>query len=165
MEFSALNKSGYPRLKVFWAFLLCPMVPGFIAGIVKTIAAIAHLAMNPRLIGEAGPELMVMPLLAPFLALLVYLVPFLLFASLIAWMKIERIRRNCTMISLAGAGIATLWVAPFIVAVVRDVDGASYPDYALGLTVLFAAAMTTCWLTAYFFLPHTICLDTDVNRG
>lgn len=35
----------------------------------------------------------------------------------------------------------------------------------LGLIVLFAVAMTTCWLTAYFFLPRTICLDAEVNGG
>jgi hypothetical protein len=145
----------YPRLKVFLAFLLCPLVPGFIASIIKTLATIFHLAMNPRLMGEVvGGELMLMPFLGPLLAEVVFLVPFLLFAMVIALMKVKRTGRSCSVIALSGAALATLWVTPFVLALVSDVNGANFSDEMFGMVVLFVTAMATCWLTARFFLPH-----------
>ncbi|WP_432216916.1 hypothetical protein ACREYJ_16010 [Pseudomonas kribbensis] len=144
----------YPRLKVFLAILLCPLVPGFIASIIKTLATIFHLTMNPRLMGEVvGGELMLMPFLGPLLAEVIFLVPFLVFAMVIALMKIKRTNRACSVIALAGAALAILWVTPFVLAVVSDVKGATFSDEMFGMVVLFVTAMATCWLTARFFLP------------
>ncbi|UQS16683.1 hypothetical protein [Pseudomonas sp. HS6] len=149
-----MNEVKYPRLKVFLAFLLCPLVPGFIASIIKTLATIFHLAMNPRLMGEVvGGELMLMPFLGPVLAEAVFLVPFLLFAMVIALMKVKRTSRACSVIALSGAVLATLWVTPFVLAVLSDVKGASFSEEISGMVVLFVTAMATCWLTARFFLP------------
>ncbi len=157
---------SYPRLKVFLAFLLCPLAPGFIAGLFKTIATVAHLAMNPRLMGEvAGAELMLMPFLGPVLAQVVFLVPFLLFSLVIASMKVKRTSRACSVIALSGAVLATLWVTPFIVAVVRDVESAKFSDEIFGMVVLFVTSMATCWLTARFFLPDPTELETDIRQG
>ncbi len=144
----------YSRLKVFLAFLLCPLVPGFIASIIKTLAMIFHLTMNPRLMGEVvGRELMLMPFLGPLLAEVIFLVPFLVFAMVIALMKVKRTNRACSVIALAGAALAILWVPPFVLAVVSDVKGATFSDEMFGMVVLFVTAMATCWLTARFFLP------------
>ncbi|MBV4458841.1 hypothetical protein KVG96_12845 [Pseudomonas sp. COR58] len=160
-----MHHSNYPRLKVFLAFLLCPLVPGFIAGIVKTVATVAHLAMNPRLIGEVGPELMMMPFLAPVLALLIFIVPFLLFSSAIAGLKVTRTVRACATVALVGACVATLWVVPFVVAVFRDDPRGDGLEYALELAVLFAVSTATCWLTARFFLPEPVSLEVDSGPG
>lgn len=47
-----MTQASYPRGKVFMAFLLCPLIPGFIAGLVNSGLLVAHLATHPRLIGE-----------------------------------------------------------------------------------------------------------------
>ncbi|WP_426204238.1 hypothetical protein [Pseudomonas sp. TWP3-1] len=158
----SMNKAAYPRLKVFLIFLFCPAVPGFIAGIVKTFATIAHIAMNPRLIGEvAGAQLMLMPFLAPVLAVLIFLIPFLFFSAVIALTKVMKTPRACMLIALSGASLATLWVMPFILAVVREHDGAAVSDYAWEIVVLFLTSMATCWLTARLSLPETQTPRTD----
>ncbi|WP_282357011.1 MULTISPECIES: hypothetical protein [Pseudomonas] len=155
-----LSELSYPRLKVFLAFLFCPLVPGFIAGIIKTIATLAHVAMNPRLIGEvAGAQLLLMPFLAPLLAQAIFLLPFLIFSAVIALMKINRTQRNCTVIALSGACLATLWVVPFIYAVLHDAKGADIAEELIGLATLFATAIASCWLTARLFLPDPADLD------
>lgn len=151
------KKTAYPRLKVFLMFLLSPVVPGFIAGLVKTFTTIAHIAMNPRLIGEvAGAQLMLMPFLAPVLAFLIFLIPFLFFSAVIALTKVLKTPRACMLIALSGASLATLWVMPFILAVVLDHDGAAFSDYAGGIAVLFLTSMATCWLTARLSLPEIL---------
>jgi len=156
----------YPRLKIFLAFFLCPLVPGFIGGIVKTLATIAHLAMNPRLMGEVvGGELMLMPFLGPVLAQVVFLVPFLLFPLVIVAMKVKRTNRACSVIALSGASLATLWVIPFVIAMVRDIERARFSDEVFGLVVLFVTALATCWLTARFFLPDPAVVDIDARQS
>lgn len=69
-------------------------------------------------------------------------------------MKVKRTGRSCSVIALSGAALATLWVTPFVLAVVSDVKGATFSDEMFGIFVLFVTAMATCWLTARFFLPH-----------
>lgn len=96
---------------------------------------------------------MLMPFLGPLLAEAVFLLPFLLFAMVIALMKVKRTSRSCSVIALSGAALATLWVTPFVLAAVSDVEDATFSDEMFGMVVLFVTAMATCWLTARFFLP------------
>lgn len=63
----------YPRHKVFLAFFLCPLVLGFIAGIIRTVAVVAELVNNPKLLGSVrGIELLLMPFLTPLFIQLAY---------------------------------------------------------------------------------------------
>jgi uncharacterized membrane protein len=76
---------------------------GLIVGVVKFVALLVHLASNARLMGEVrGTELVLMPIAAPLIAQVVFLLPFLGFAALIALKKIHRTTRNCVVISLTG---------------------------------------------------------------
>ncbi|EJM56742.1 hypothetical protein [Pseudomonas sp. GM48] len=98
-----MSKVSYPRRKVFFAFFFCPLMLGLIVGVVKFVALLVHLASNARLMGEVrGTELVLMPIAAPLIAQVVFLLPFLGFAALIALKKIHRTTRNCVVISLTG---------------------------------------------------------------
>jgi hypothetical protein len=156
-----VSDSAYPRRKVFLAFFLCPFVLGGIAGAIKTFALLAHLVSSPRLLGEVrGGELIMMPFLTPFLAQLVFFVPFFLFALTIALLRIRKTTLSCLLVALAGAGVATGWVLWFVLLVVNDKDikGGGIADYLFDLLLVFLASMVTCWLAARFFLPL---MDSD----
>lgn len=145
----------YPRRKIFLAFFLCPLILGFIAGIIRTVAVLAELVNNPKLLGSVrGAELLLMPFLTPLLIQLAFFLPFLGYALAIALIEVKKTPRNCMVVSLFGSCIATLWVLLFISNVVQNVKGAQYSDYVIELLILFVASMATCWLTAYFFLPE-----------
>ncbi|MBV4458792.1 hypothetical protein KVG96_12595 [Pseudomonas sp. COR58] len=150
-------KARYPRGKVFLAFFLCPMVVGGIAGVIKTVTVFAHLIDTPKLLGEVrGGELLLMPFLAPFLAQLVFCLPFLFFALAIALMRVRKTALNCLLVALAGAGVAAGWMFWFVLLVVRnnDINGGEISDYWLELSVSFLASMASCWLAARTFLPQ-----------
>ncbi|MDI3274835.1 hypothetical protein [Pseudomonas sp. AL03] len=145
----------YPRRKVFLAFFLCPLVLGFIAGIIRTVAVLAELVSNPKLLGSVrGAELLLMPFLTPLLIQLAFFLPFLGYALAIALIKVKKTPRNCMVVSFLGSCIATSWVLLFISNVVQNIKGAQYSDYVVELLILFVASMATCWLTAHFFLPE-----------
>ncbi|MGC5702724.1 hypothetical protein J4P02_21200 [Pseudomonas sp. NFXW11] len=149
-----MSAGGYPRLKVFMAFILCPLVPGLIAGLVQVGLLLAHLASNPRLLGEVrGAEIMLMPLLAPVVAVLVFLLPLFCLALAVALIGVRRSVFSCRALGLIGGVVAISWVMLFIRAVVNDIATASYGDYLPGVVLLFVAATLTCWATARFFLP------------
>ncbi|WP_123723010.1 MULTISPECIES: hypothetical protein [Pseudomonas] len=145
----------YPRRKVFLAFFLCPLVLGFIAGIIRTVAVLAELVSNPKLLGSVrGAELLLMPFLTPLLIQLAFFLPFLGYALAIALIKVNKTPRSCMVVSFLGSCIATSWVLLFISNVVQNIKGAQYSDYIIELLMLFVASMATCWLTAHFFLPE-----------
>jgi hypothetical protein len=151
-----MSEVNYPRRKVFMAFFFCPLVLGAIAGIVKFVALLAHLASTPRLLGEIrGAELLLMPLVAPFIAQVAFFPPFLGFALIIALMRVNRTPRNCVILSMAGGGLATLWAFLFVVAVVRGVKSAQFLDYIFEMLMVFVASTVASWLAARFFLPET----------
>ena len=144
----------YPRRKVFSVFFFCPFVLGVFAGIYKFFTLLAHLVSNPGLLGEVkGVELLVMPIVTPFIAQVVFLPPFLGFALIIAWMRVGRTSRNCVLISLLGGFVAMLWMLLFVVVIVRNVKGAQFSDYFFEMAMIFFASIATCWLAARFFLP------------
>ena len=145
----------YPRRKVFLAFFLCPLVLGFIVGIIRTVAVLAELVSNPKLLGSVrGAELLLMPFLTPLLIQLAFFLPFLGYALAIALIKVNKTPRSCMVVSFLGSCIATSWVLLFISNVVQNIKGAQYSDYIIELLMLFVASMATCWLTAHFFLPE-----------
>ncbi|WP_185752767.1 hypothetical protein [Pseudomonas fluorescens] len=151
-----MSEINYPRRKVFMAFFLCPLVLGFFAGIFKFVALLAHLASTPRLLGEVrGAELLLMPLVAPLIAQVAFFLPFLGFALMVAWLKVNRTPRNCVVLSLAGGCLAMLWALLFVTAVVRGVKSAQFSDYIFEMLMIFIASTATCWLVARFFLPET----------
>lgn len=150
-----MSEKNYPRRKVFMTFFLCPLVLGFLAGIFKFFALLAHLTSTPRLLGEVrGAELLLMPVVAPLIAQVAFFLPFLGFALVVAWLKVSRTPWNCVVLSLAGGCLAILWSLLFITAVVRGVKGAQFTDYILELLLIFIASTATCWLAARFFLPE-----------
>ncbi|HEX4552162.1 hypothetical protein [Pseudomonas sp.] len=160
-----MSKTGYPHRRVFLAFLLCPFVLGFIGGIIKTITLLAHLVNTPKLLGEVrGGELVLMPLLAPFLAQLIFLLPFLILAGAISLLKIRRTTANCSRVALAGASVATGWVFCFVLLVVfdKDIKGGGISDYLMELSVVFFASLATCGFAARLFLPQE---NTDTYRS
>ncbi|RON21742.1 hypothetical protein BK663_27720 [Pseudomonas lini] len=137
------------------AFFLCPLVLGFIAGIIRTVAVLAELVSNPKLLGSVrGAELLLMPFLTPLLIQLAFFLPFLGYALAIALIKVNKTPRSCMVVSFLGSCIATSWVLLFISNVVQNIKGAQYSDYIIELLMLFVASMATCWLTAHFFLPE-----------
>lgn len=145
----------YPRRKVFLAFFLCPLVLGFITVIIRTVAVLAELVSNPKLLGSVrGAELLLMPFLTPLLIQLAFFLPFLGYALAIALIKVKKTPHNCIVVSFLGSCIATSWVLLFISNVVQNIKGAQYSDYVIELLILFVASMATCWLTAHFFLPE-----------
>lgn len=150
-----MSRIIYPRRKVFLAFFLCPLVLGFIAGVIRTVAVLAELVNNPKLLGSVrGAELLLMPFLTPILIQIVFFLPFLGYALAIALIKVKKTSRNCIAVSFFGSCITMLWVLLFISNVVQNIKGAQYSDYVIELLMLFVASMATCWLTAYFFLPE-----------
>ncbi|WOE77378.1 hypothetical protein RZO07_18795 [Pseudomonas protegens] len=150
-----MTEVKYPRLKVFAAFVLCPLVPGFVAGLVNFVLLLAHLTSNPRLLGEVrGGELLLMPVLAPLVTLLLFFLPFFGLALGVALMKVRRSAFSCIALSLIGGSLAMAWALLFIREVVNDIATARYSDYLLGLLLIFLAAAMTCWLTARLFLPQ-----------
>lgn len=149
-----MTPASYPRGKVFLAFLLCPLVPGFIAGLVNSGLMLAHLATHPRLIGEVrGGEILLMPLLTPLVAFLVFLLPMFVLALGVVLLKVRRSAFSCNVLALLGSVMVTGWVLLFIRAVVNGVERARYADYLPGMLLLWLAAAVTCWLTARCFLP------------
>ncbi|EJM86516.1 MULTISPECIES: hypothetical protein [unclassified Pseudomonas] len=145
----------YPRRKVFLAFFLCPLMLGFIAGIIRTVTVLTELVSNPKLLGSVrGAELLLMPFLTPLLIQLAFFLPFLGYALVIVLIKVKKTLRNCMVVSFFGSCVAASWVFLFISNVVQNIKGAQYSDYVVELLVLFAASMATCWLTAHFFLPE-----------
>ncbi|MCO7579456.1 MULTISPECIES: hypothetical protein [Pseudomonas] len=150
-----MTEVKYPRLKVFAVFVLCPLVPGFVAGLVNFVLLLAHLTSNPRLLGEVrGGELLLMPVLAPLVTLLLFFLPFFGLALGVALMKVRRSAFSCIALSLIGGSLAMAWALLFIREVVNDIATARYSDYLLGLLLIFLAAAMTCWLTARLFLPQ-----------
>ena len=149
-----MTQASYPRGKVFMAFLLCPLIPGFIAGLVNSGLLLAHLASHPRLIGEVrGGEILLMPLLTPLLAFLVFLLPLFALALGVVLLKVRRSAFSCNALGLIGSVMMTGWVLLFIRAVVNGVARARYADYLPGMLLLLLTAAVTCWLTARCFLP------------
>lgn len=149
-----MKRSMYPRHKVFIAFFLCPLVLGFIAGVIKFMAVIVHLTSNPRLLGEVrGGELLLMPLMAPLIAQLLFLLPFLGFSLVVSLMRVRRTSRNCVLLALIGGGLSALWALLVLVVVARGVSNLQLSDY-LEILMLFFASAVTCWLAARFFLPE-----------
>ncbi|MBK5530647.1 hypothetical protein JFT86_27315 [Pseudomonas sp. TH06] len=161
-----MSHTEYPRRRVFLAFLLCPFVLGFVGGVIKTITLLAHLVNTPKLLGEVrGGELVLMPFLAPFLAQLIFFLPFLFFATVITLLRVRRTAMSCFLVALSGASIATGWVLCFVLLVVRDTDikGGGVSDYLIELSGVFFASLATCWFAARLFLPrkssHTPSID------
>lgn len=149
-----MTEVRYPRFKVFMSFILCPLVPGFVAGLINSVLLVAHMATHPRLIGEVrGGEILLMPLLMPLVAVLVFFLPLLGLALGASLLKVRRSARSCNALALLGAVLATGWVALFIREVVTHSARARYDDYWLGLFLVFLAALVTCWSTARLFLP------------
>lgn len=149
-----MSEMNYPRRKVFLAIFFCPLVLGFFAGIFKFVSLLAHLANTPRLLGEVrGGELLLMPVVAPLIAQVAFFLPFLGFALVVAWLKVNRTPRNCVVLSLVGGCLAMLWALLFVAAVVRGVKSAQFSDYIFEMLMIFVASTATCWLAARFFLP------------
>ena len=150
-----MNAIKYPRRKVFIVFFFCPFVLGFLAGIYKFVALLVHLVSAPNLLGEVkGGELLFMPIAAPFIAQVAFLPPFLVFALVIAWMRISRTSRNCVLVPFLGGFIAMFWTFLFVVVIVNGVGSAQFSDYFFEMAMIFFASFFTCWLMARFFLPE-----------
>lgn len=153
-ETPALDGIGYPRRRVFLGFFFCPLVAGLVAGLYQFVALLAHLASNPRLIGEVrGGELMLVPILAPLMAQLLFLLPALGLALTVMLLKVRRSPRACGVLALVGGSLAALWVLPLIALVVRHSGKVGFSDYQLELLVLFGLGALTCGLAALCFLP------------
>ncbi|MFJ7142000.1 hypothetical protein [Pseudomonas protegens] len=149
-----MSAAAYPRRRVFLAFFLCPLALGLVVGVLKFVTLLAHLVSNPRLLGEVrGGELMLMPLVGPLVAQVAFLLPFLVFALVVALLKVNRSPRTCAVLALVGGSLATLWALMFIAMVVRGVKKAQFADYQVEMLVLFVVASLICWLTARLFLP------------
>lgn len=149
-----MTEVRYPRFKVFMIFILCPLVPGFVAGLINSVLLVAHIATHPRLIGEVhGAEILLMPLLTPLVAVVVFFLPLFGLALGVSLLKVRRSARSCNALALLGAVLATGWVSLFIHEVVTHSERARYEDYWLGVFVVFLAALVTCWSTARLFLP------------
>lgn len=152
-----MSVENYPRRKVFTVFFLCPFVLGFFAGIFKFFALLVHLGNNPRLLGEVrGLELILMPVVAPVIAQLAFLPPFLVFALIIAWVKVNRTSRNCMLVSVSGGFVATAWALLFVAAVVNHTETARLSDYGLEMATIFFGSVVACWVAARFFLPDEL---------
>lgn len=150
----AMSIMKYPRYKVFAAFFFCPFVLGFMAGIYKFVTLLAHLVNTPGLLGEVkGIELVAMPFLVPFIVQVAFLPPFLVFALIIAWMKVGRTSRNCVLVSLSGALIAMFWVLLFLAVIEGGISDAQFSDHFFEVAMISFASIVICWLAARFFLP------------
>lgn len=150
-----MSEVVYPRRKVFLAFFLCPLMLGFIVGIVRTVAVLTELVSNPKLLGSVrGGELLLMPFLTPLLIQLAFFLPFLGYALVIVLIKVKKTSLNCMVVSFFGSCVAVSWVLLFISNVVQNIEGARYSDYVVEILVLFITSMATCGLTAYLFLPE-----------
>ncbi|WP_262382368.1 hypothetical protein [Pseudomonas protegens] len=151
-----MSAAAYPRRRVFMAFFFCPLVLGLVFGAFKFVTLLAHLASNPRLLGEVrGGELLLMPVLAPLVAQVAFLLPFLVFALGVTLLKVYHSPRACAVLALVGASVASLWALIFIALVVHGVKKAQFADYQVEMLVLFVAACLTCWLAASLFLPES----------
>lgn len=54
-----MTERRYPRFKVCMILILCPLVPGFVAGLINSVLLVAHIATHPRLLGEVrGAEIL-----------------------------------------------------------------------------------------------------------
>lgn len=149
-----MSELKYPRRKVFSVFFFCPFFLGLLAGIYKFFSLLAHLVNNPKLFGEVrGLELFLMPILAPVVSQLAFLPPFLIFAVVIAWMKVCRTSRNCVFVSLLGGLIATFWMLLFVVIIEGRVKSSQFSDYISEMAIVFFTSSVMCWFAARFFLP------------
>ncbi|MHC8360633.1 hypothetical protein ACYZUA_09985 [Pseudomonas sp. LS2P72] len=150
-----MREINYPRRKVFMAFFFCPLVLGFFADIFKFVALLAHLASTPRFgRGKERGTTVAAGGGSTHRAGGIFFLPFLGFALVVTWLKINRTPRNCVVLSLAGSCLAMLWALLFVAAVVHGVKSAKFSDYIFEMLMISVASTATCWLAARFFLPE-----------
>ncbi|APC15418.1 hypothetical protein BLL42_06640 [Pseudomonas frederiksbergensis] len=150
-----MSNGRYPSMRVFTVFVLCPLLTGFVVGIVALIVTIFHLVSNPRLLGEVrGAESMLVLVMAPLMAELVFIIPFSVFGFFVVVQKVRKTASALRAISIIGGSVASLWGLLIILVINGGGQKTYISGYGFLLVAVFFVAMLFTGFSAYFVLPE-----------
>lgn len=149
-----MSGTRYPAVKVFFAFLLCPLFAGLAAVPFMLLKMLIEVFTNPRLIGEVrGLEVFSLFFSMPILAQIIFFIPALVLALVITFLKVRGSRSAYLRISLASAVVAGLWTVWVFFAVISNLDSYRMVETLMPGLLGFLFGGVSMGLAAFWFLP------------
>ncbi|WP_338513013.1 hypothetical protein VRB20_00715 [Pseudomonas poae] len=150
-----MTLNAYPRIKVFFAFLLCPFFSGLIAVPFILISIMVTVLGNSSLIGEVrGTEVFSLFVTVPIMAQLIFLFPALALAISLVFLKVERKANVHWVISIVAATVSAAWMFGIVFFFIGKVEGYGVMRNMFPVFLSFVLGGISTWVAAYWSLPQ-----------
>lgn len=148
------KKNQYPVLKVFWGFLLSPVIGSVITGILMASMLIAEkgLFIEGNIFSRTAGVLAI-PLLFAIFGELLFFVPALLLSLLCISRKFYREWKSFTYVALAGGFGAFLWMEIMVRYFFKPASVASSMQILEGGAVVLLLGALTSVFTGFLVFP------------
>ena len=150
-----MSGTRYPAVKVFFAFLLSPLIAGLAAVPFMLLKILIEVFTQPKLIGEVrGLEVFSLFFSVPILAQIIFLIPALVLALVITLLKVRGSRPVYLKISLASAVVAAGWAVWLFSLLISGREGYRMAETLMPGLLSFLFGGVSMGLAAFWFLPE-----------
>jgi len=151
-----MSGSAYPTVKVFFAFLLCPLFAGLAVVPLMLLKLLITVFTRPQLLGEVrGMEVLSLFISIPILTQIIFFVPALVLALVVTLRKANGSKKVYLMVSLAGATVAAAWAGFIVLSLTSDWEVHWMMGGLMPALVCFLYSGVSLGGTAYWVLPKT----------
>lgn len=151
-----MSGSAYPSIKVFFAFLLCPLFAGLAVVPLMLLKLLITVFTRPQLLGEVrGMEALSLFISIPILTQIIFFVPALVLALVVTLRKVRGSKKVYLMVSLAGATVAAAWAGFMVLSLTSDWEAHWMMDALMPALLCFLYGGVSLGAAAYWFLPKT----------
>ncbi len=155
-----MTLNTYPRIKVFFAFMLCPFFSGLAAVPLMLISILITVFKNSSLIGEVrGSEVFSLFITIPLMAQLIFFLPALVFALILIIVKPVGSFRAYLMISIVGAVVSSVWMFGVVFFFISKVENYHLMRNMFPVFLSFLLGGCSTLAAAYWVLPKRIFSD------
>ncbi|MBJ2246478.1 hypothetical protein [Pseudomonas haemolytica] len=152
-----MTSSTYPRIKVFFAFLLCPFFAGLVAVPLMLISIMVTVFENSSLIGEVrGGEVFSLFITIPLMAQLIFFLPSLVFALSLVFIKPVGGFKVYVVVSVVGAIVSSVWMFGVVFFFINKVENYQIMRNIFPVVLSFLLGGGSTWAAAYWFLPQSL---------
>ena len=149
-----MTLNTYPRIKVFFAFMLCPFFSGVAAVPLILISILITVFKNSSLIGEVrGGEVFSLFITIPLMAQLIFFLPALVFSLMLVFVKPVGSFKVYLMISVVGAVVSTAWMFGVVFFFISEVENYHVMRNMFPVFLSFLLGGISTWAAAYWCLP------------
>lgn len=149
-----MSGSGYPAVKVFFAFLLCPLFAGLAVVPLMLLTLVTTMLTRPHLLGGInGLQAFSIFFSTPILAQILFFIPALVMALVVTLLKARGSKRVYLTVSLVGATVAAAWSVFLLLSLTNDGEKARMMGGLMPALLCFVYGGISMGGAAYWVLP------------